>query len=110
MPAPLWLNEEVQGDVVESTGVRQHVDACGDVLGYLARLVRQVVVVGPEVDAGGVGARGADHSQHAVSVASGLRSGRVRAQLAQLYPYTVGDGVPRAVADVRGSIRSLLTA
>ncbi|AGP58128.1 helix-turn-helix domain-containing protein [Streptomyces rapamycinicus] len=53
---------------------------------------------------------GADHAQNAVNVASGLRSGRVRAQLSQLYPYTVGDGVPRAVADVRSSIRSLLTA
>lgn len=51
----------------------------------------------------------ADHSRRAVEVASGLRSGRVRAQLAQLYPYTVGDGVPRAVADVRGSLRTLLT-
>lgn len=52
----------------------------------------------------------ADYSRRAVDVASRLRSGRVRAQLAQLYPYTVGNGVPRAVADVRGSIRSLLTA
>lgn len=51
----------------------------------------------------------ADYSRRAVGAASGLRSGRVRAQLAQLYPYTVGDGVPRAVADVRGSIRTLLT-
>ncbi|MEU1792496.1 helix-turn-helix domain-containing protein [Streptomyces sparsogenes] len=51
----------------------------------------------------------ADHSRRAVEVASGLRSGRVRAQLAQLYPYTVGDGVPRAIVDVRGSIRTLLT-
>ncbi|MBU3869918.1 hypothetical protein KN815_39445 [Streptomyces sp. 4503] len=52
----------------------------------------------------------ADCSRRAVDAASSLRSGRVRVQLAQLYPYTVGDGVPRAVADVRGSIRSLLTA
>ncbi|MES4901882.1 MULTISPECIES: helix-turn-helix domain-containing protein [unclassified Streptomyces] len=52
----------------------------------------------------------ADDSLRAVEAASGLRSGRVRAQLAQLYPYTVGDGVPRAVAEVRSSIRSLLTA
>ncbi|MFD7505274.1 helix-turn-helix domain-containing protein [Streptomyces sp. NPDC059850] len=51
----------------------------------------------------------ADYSRRAVEVASGIHSGRVRAQLAKLYPYTVGDGVPRAVADVRGSIRTLLT-
>lgn len=51
----------------------------------------------------------ADYSQRAVGVAHGLRSGRVRAQLAQLYPYTVGDGVPRNVAEARASIRNLLT-
>ncbi|WP_308405279.1 hypothetical protein [Streptomyces rugosispiralis] len=37
----------------------------------------------------------ADYSRRAVAVASDLLSGRVRAQLAQLYPYTVRDGVPR---------------
>lgn len=51
----------------------------------------------------------ADHSHRAVEVAYGLHSGRVRTRLAQLYPYTVGDSVPRAIADVRGSIRTLLT-
>jgi hypothetical protein len=50
-----------------------------------------------------------DHSRRAVEVASGIHSGRVRTRLAQLYPYTVGDGSSRAVADVRGSIRTLLT-
>ncbi|WP_037954043.1 helix-turn-helix domain-containing protein [Streptomyces sp. PRh5] len=51
----------------------------------------------------------ADYSRRAVEVASDLLSGRVRAQLAQLYPYTVGDSVPQAVTEVRASIRTLLT-
>ena len=51
----------------------------------------------------------ADYSRRAVEVASGIHSGRVRTRLAQLYPYTVGVGSSRAVADVRGSIRTLLT-
>ncbi|MCT2592520.1 hypothetical protein LHJ74_21855 [Streptomyces sp. N2-109] len=51
-----------------------------------------------------------EHTRAAIDASARLPSGRVRSQLARLYPYTVGDSVPRGVADVRSSIRTLLTA
>ncbi|MDT0492683.1 hypothetical protein RM717_19450 [Streptomyces griseus] len=46
----------------------------------------------------------------AVQAARGTQSGRVRAQLGQLYPYTVGHGASRPVRDARDSIRDLLSS
>ncbi|MFE9723701.1 hypothetical protein ACFYQ5_08920 [Streptomyces sp. NPDC005794] len=46
----------------------------------------------------------------AVDAARGTQSGRVRAQLGQLYPYTVGHGASRPVREARDSIRDLLSS
>ncbi|WP_306823425.1 hypothetical protein [Streptomyces sp. JJ66] len=51
-----------------------------------------------------------EHTGQAVEVARGTQSGRVRAQLGQLYPYTVGREVSRGVAQARDSIRDLLSS
>lgn len=46
----------------------------------------------------------------AVQAARGTQSGRVRAQLGQLYPYTVGHSASRPVREARDSIRDLLSS
>ncbi|MCX4675509.1 hypothetical protein OG413_09290 [Streptomyces sp. NBC_01433] len=46
----------------------------------------------------------------AVEAARGTQSGRVRAQLGQLYPYTVGHSASRPVREARDSIRDLLSS
>ncbi|MFJ6843078.1 helix-turn-helix domain-containing protein [Streptomyces griseoluteus] len=51
---------------------------------------------------------GGDHAHRAVDAAAHTRSNRVRAQLGELYPYTVGHGVPRVVGEARSRIRDLL--
>ncbi|MFG3048932.1 helix-turn-helix domain-containing protein [Streptomyces sp. NPDC048241] len=51
---------------------------------------------------------GGDHAHRAVDAAAHTRSSRVRAQLGELYPYTVGHGVPRVVGEARSRIRDLL--
>ncbi|MFF0794955.1 hypothetical protein [Streptomyces spiralis] len=54
--------------------------------------------------------RGAvDHTRQAVEAAARTQSARVRAQLSQLYPYTVGKGASRPVAEARTMIRELLS-
>jgi hypothetical protein len=45
----------------------------------------------------------------AVDAARSTRSGRVRAQLGELYPYTVGNSTARPVRAVRDRIRDLLS-
>jgi hypothetical protein len=51
-----------------------------------------------------------DHTRRAVEAAARTRSNRVRAQLGQLYPYTVGRGSSRAVGEARTMIRDLLSS
>ncbi|MEU2678601.1 helix-turn-helix domain-containing protein [Streptomyces sp. NPDC007107] len=46
----------------------------------------------------------------AVQAARGTQSGRVRSQLGQLYPYTVGHSASRPVREARDSIRDLLSS
>ncbi|WP_435841227.1 helix-turn-helix domain-containing protein [Streptomyces griseus] len=46
----------------------------------------------------------------AVQAARGTQSGRVRTQLGQLYPYTVGHSASRPVREARDSIRDLLSS
>ncbi|MGW0993548.1 helix-turn-helix domain-containing protein [Streptomyces sp. NPDC002523] len=50
-----------------------------------------------------------DHTRRAVEVASRTQSARVRAQLSQLYPYTVGRSASQRVAEARTMIRDLLS-
>ncbi|MFE0377960.1 helix-turn-helix domain-containing protein [Streptomyces inhibens] len=50
-----------------------------------------------------------EQAHHAVDAATHTRSRRVRAQLGNLYPYTVGHGASRAVGEVRTRIRDLLS-
>ena len=49
-------------------------------------------------------------TQEAVKAAQRTESQHVRRQLAQLYPYTVGTGASRPIAEARESIRSLLSS
>lgn len=51
-----------------------------------------------------------DHTRRAVEAAAGTQSSRVRGQLGQLYPYTVGRGASRPVAEARTMIRELLSS
>lgn len=51
-----------------------------------------------------------DHTRQAVAVAERTQSVRVRTQLGQLYPYTVGKGSSRAVSEARTMIRDLLSS
>jgi hypothetical protein len=51
-----------------------------------------------------------DHTQRAVEVAAHTQSARVRAQLGQLYPYTVGQSASPRVAEARTMIRDLLSS
>jgi hypothetical protein len=48
-------------------------------------------------------------THRAVDAASGTRSNRVRAQLGELYPYTVGNSAARPVREARNRIRDLLS-
>lgn len=50
-----------------------------------------------------------DHTRQAVEAAARTQSSRVRAQLAQLYPYTVGKTASQPVAEARTMIRDLLS-
>ncbi|MFI2184532.1 hypothetical protein [Streptomyces sioyaensis] len=49
-----------------------------------------------------------ENTHHAVDAAAHTQSGRVRDQLAQLYPYTVGRDVPGPLREARNQIRDLL--
>ncbi|MFD3377606.1 MULTISPECIES: helix-turn-helix domain-containing protein [unclassified Streptomyces] len=49
-----------------------------------------------------------DQTQVAVEAAARTQSSRVRTQLGQLYPYTVGRGASRSVSEARTMIRDLL--
>jgi hypothetical protein len=51
-----------------------------------------------------------DHTHRAVDAAELTQSSRVRSQLGQLYPYTVGQSVSRAVREARDRIRDLLAS
>ncbi|WP_200305746.1 helix-turn-helix domain-containing protein [Streptomyces adelaidensis] len=51
-----------------------------------------------------------EHTRSAVDAASRTQSSRVRAQLGQLYPYTVGRSTSRAVGEARTMIRELLSS
>ncbi|PJE96953.1 hypothetical protein CUT44_15500 [Streptomyces carminius] len=48
-------------------------------------------------------------THHAVDAACATRSSRVRTQLGELYPYTVGNSAARPVREVRDRIRDLLS-
>ncbi|WP_308437430.1 hypothetical protein [Streptomyces lacrimifluminis] len=50
-----------------------------------------------------------DHTRQAVGAAERTQSIRVRTQLTQLYPYTVGKASSRAVSEARTMIRDLLS-
>ncbi len=50
-----------------------------------------------------------EHTRSAVDAASRTQSSRVRAQLGQLYPYTVGRSTSRAVGEARTMLRDLLS-
>ncbi|MGW1912232.1 hypothetical protein ACWCQS_16310 [Streptomyces sp. NPDC002076] len=51
-----------------------------------------------------------DHTRSAVEAAARTQSTRVRAQLGQLYPYTVGRSASQRVAEARTMIRDLLSS
>lgn len=53
---------------------------------------------------------GAEETHRAVAAARLTQSGRVRTQLGQLYPYTVGHQASRPVREARDSIRDLLSS
>ncbi|MEN8655139.1 hypothetical protein ABCR94_32285 [Streptomyces sp. 21So2-11] len=53
---------------------------------------------------------GAEETGFAVEAARHTQSGRVRTQLGQLYPYTVGHSASRSVRGARDSIRDLLSS
>ncbi|MFJ2443459.1 MULTISPECIES: hypothetical protein [unclassified Streptomyces] len=55
-------------------------------------------------------AGGAEETHRAVAAARLTQSGRVRGQLGQLYPYTVGHSASRTVREARDSIRDLLSS
>ena len=50
-----------------------------------------------------------DHTRRAVEAATRTQSARVRTQLSQLYPYTVGRSASQRVAEARTMIRDLLS-
>ncbi|MFI9149545.1 hypothetical protein [Streptomyces sp. NPDC053367] len=50
------------------------------------------------------------HTHRAVDAAARTRSSRVRAQLGQLYPYTVGRSASRTVSEARAKIREVLSS
>ncbi|MEV0186368.1 helix-turn-helix domain-containing protein [Streptomyces sp. NPDC050625] len=51
-----------------------------------------------------------DHTRRAVEAAALTQSSRVRTQLSQLYPYTVGRGASRPMAEARTMIREILSS
>ncbi|WP_405597582.1 hypothetical protein OG741_13930 [Streptomyces sp. NBC_01410] len=51
-----------------------------------------------------------EETHRAVDAARLTQSGRVRTQLSELYPYTVGHGASRSVREARDSIRDLLSS
>ncbi|MGW1051099.1 helix-turn-helix domain-containing protein [Streptomyces sp. NPDC002586] len=51
-----------------------------------------------------------DHTRRAVEAAARTKSSRVRTQLGQLYPYTVGRGASRPTAEARTMIRDMLSS
>ncbi|WP_256361743.1 hypothetical protein [Streptomyces sp. TRM70350] len=51
-----------------------------------------------------------DQTHRAVDAAARTQSTRVRAQLSQLYPYTVGRSSSRTVGEARSRIREVLSA
>ncbi|MDX2820602.1 hypothetical protein PV416_05725 [Streptomyces ipomoeae] len=51
-----------------------------------------------------------EHTHQAVDAASCTQSNRVRSQLGELYPYTVGRETSRTVGEARARIRSLLSS
>lgn len=51
-----------------------------------------------------------DHTRQAVEAAARTQSARVRTQLGQLYPYTVGRAASRPVSEARTMIRELLSS
>lgn len=53
--------------------------------------------------------RAVAEAHHAVDAARATRSSRVRAQLGELYPYTVGGSAARPVREVRDRVRELLS-
>ncbi|MFJ7996904.1 helix-turn-helix domain-containing protein [Streptomyces sp. NPDC096310] len=53
---------------------------------------------------------GAEETHRAVDAARLTQSGRVRSQLGELYPYTVGHSTSRTVREARDSIRDLLSS
>lgn len=55
-------------------------------------------------------AGGAEETHRAVEAARLTQSGRVRTQLGELYPYTVGHSASRPVREARDSIRDLLSS
>lgn len=50
-----------------------------------------------------------NHTRQAVEAAARTQSARVRTQLSQLYPYTVGRGASRPVAEARTMVREVLS-
>ncbi|WP_308409574.1 hypothetical protein [Streptomyces sp. A3M-1-3] len=50
-----------------------------------------------------------EHTHRAVDAAARTQSSRVRAQLGQLYPYTVGRGASRPVSEARARLRDALS-
>ncbi|MET9058397.1 hypothetical protein ABZX99_11350 [Streptomyces antibioticus] len=50
-----------------------------------------------------------EETHRAVDAARATRSSRVRAQLGELYPYTVGSSAARPVREARDRIRDLLS-
>ncbi|MFD3481992.1 hypothetical protein [Streptomyces sp. NPDC058665] len=53
---------------------------------------------------------GTEETHRAVAAARLTQSDRVRAQLGQLYPYSVGHQASRSVCEPRDSIRDLLSS
>ena len=51
-----------------------------------------------------------DHTRRAVEAAARTQSARVRTQLGQLYPYTVGRSASQRVAEARTMIRDLMSS
>jgi hypothetical protein len=51
-----------------------------------------------------------EHTHRAVDAASHTQSSRVRGQLAELYPYTVGRTASTPVSEARDRIRDLLSS
>ncbi|MFE7275567.1 hypothetical protein [Streptomyces sp. NPDC057623] len=51
-----------------------------------------------------------EYTHHAADAAGQTQSNRVRTQLAQLYPYTVGRSATRTVGEARARIREVLSS